>query len=189
MSTRAIIGAAIIVPVGIVMFFILNASDPEKGVSGVSMGSKKAEAACTKPAPDCLPPELTFLDTNNEAHPPEALKGKVVVVNFWATWCKPCNKEIPAFNRVFTSYKTKGVEMFGVVTEDIPSPQLLNFASDHEMTYPIVRLDDTLARHFGVPSSIPTTYIYDKRGNRRVNHLGALEDSELQNILDQLLAE
>jgi len=186
MSTRSIIGLAIIVPVAIIIFFVLNASEPGKGVR---MGSKPAEAACTRPAPDCLPSDLTIMDTNRETHPAEALKGKVIVLNFWATWCKPCNKEIPAFNRVFEQYRGRGVEMFGVVTEDIDPSRLLNFASDHEMTYPIVPLDDQLARHFGVPSNIPTTFIYDKHGSRRINHLGALDESELASILDQLIGE
>ena len=186
MSTKSIVGLALLVPAGVIAFFILNASSPE---SGVRMGSKPAEAACNKPAPECLPTDLTLLDTMNEAYPPEALAGKVVVVNFWATWCKPCKKEIPAFNRVFLEYQPKGVHMFGVLTEDIANVDLLNFASDHEMTYPIVRIDDAVARHFGMPANIPTTYIYDKQGTRRVNHLGPLDDRELARILDELLAE
>jgi thiol-disulfide isomerase/thioredoxin len=186
MSTRSIIGVAIILPLAIIIFFVLNASSPS---TGVRMGSKPAEAACTRPAPDCLPSDLTLVDSNREAHPPEALKGKVIVLNFWATWCKPCKKEIPAFNRVFERYKEKGVEMFGVITEDIDPSSLLNFASDHEMTYPIVYLDSTVARHFGMPSNIPTTFIYDKHGSRAVNHTGALDEGELAAKLDQLLAE
>jgi len=186
MSTRSIIGIAIVVPVAIIVFFVANASSPS---TGVRMGSKPAMAECTKPAPDCLPTDFSILDTNREQHPADVLKGKVIVLNFWATWCKPCKKEIPAFNRVFEQYKDRGVEMFGVVTEDIDPSRLLNFASDNEMTYPIVYLDDKLARHFGVPSNIPTTFVYDKHGSRRINHLGALEEAALTEILDELLAE
>lgn len=186
MSTRTIIGVAVALPVFVVAFFILNASDPEKGA--VRMGSKPAEAACTKPAPDCLK-GASFKDTYDEIYPPEVLEGKVVVVNFWATWCKPCKKEIPAFNRVYEQYKDKGVLMFGILQEDIAPTDLLNFASDHEMTYPIVHLDETIARHFGVPGNIPTTYVYDKHGSRRIDHTGALDERELQAILDGLLAE
>jgi len=186
MRTRTIIGAALLLPVVVVVFFILNASDPETG--SVRMGSKPAEAACTKPAPDCLQ-DLSFKDTYDEMYPPEALEGKVVVVNFWATWCRPCQKEIPAFNRVYEKYKDKGVLMFGILQEDLAAVDLLNFASDHEMTYPIVRLDEMLARHLGVPGNLPTTYVYDKTGTRRINEVGAMEEHELQAILDRLLAE
>ena len=186
MSTRPILGAAVALPFFVVAFFILNASDPETG--SVRMGSKPAEAACTKPAPECLQ-DVSFKDTYDEMYPPEELKGKVVVVNFWATWCTPCKKEIPAFNRVFEKYKDKGVLMFGILQEDIAPTELLNFASDHEMTYPIVYLDEQLARRFGIPGNIPTTYVYDKNGSRRVNQVGELKEHELEGYLDQLLAE
>ena len=187
MSTRSIIGLAVAIPIFIVVFLVLNPG-PEGGTS-VQVGSRKAEAACTKPAPDCLPADVSFMDTMNEVHPAESLKGKVVVVNFWATWCKPCKKEIPAFNRVYEAYKDKGVAMFGVLQEDVEPGALLNFASDHEMTYPIVYLDDKIARSFGVPGNIPTTYIYGKNGERRTNNVGALSEADLRGILDALLAE
>ncbi|MCA1570416.1 MAG: TlpA family protein disulfide reductase [Chloroflexi bacterium] len=186
MSTKPIIGIALLLPALVVTFFVLNASSPK---DGVRIGSKPAEASCTKAAPDCLPKDLTILDTMSEAYPPEALADKIIVINFWATWCKPCKKEIPAFNKVFVDYQSKGVLMFGILTEDIANPDLLNFASDHEMTYPIVRLDDTIARTFGMPANIPTTYVYDRKGNRRIDHLGPLDGDELTGILDQLLAE
>lgn len=186
MSTRSLIGLAIIVPVGVIAFFILNASSPERGVK---MGSQQAEAACTKAAPDCLPSDYEFLDTMGEVWPAEELKGKVVVVNFWATWCKPCKKEIPAFNRVYDRYKDRGVVMFGILQEDLDNHTLLNFASDHEMTYPIVRLDDGFARRFGVAGNIPTTFIYDQTGKRVHNEVGAMTEQELQGHLDRLLAQ
>jgi thiol-disulfide isomerase/thioredoxin len=157
-------------------------------VTAAACETRKAEAACARAAPECLK-GVTFQDTYHEVYPPEVLAGKVVVVNFWATWCKPCKKEIPAFNRVYTRYQDRDVLMFGVLTEDIANTDLLNFASDHEMTYPIVRIDSDLASALGgVPANIPTTYIYDRSGKRVVNHLGVLDEDELARILDSLLA-
>jgi hypothetical protein len=70
---------------------------------------------------------------------------------------------------------------------------ILNFASDHEMTYPIIPMDaeqgDLIAREFGMAPNIPTTFIYDKTGARRKNQVGPLDDTELHKILDTLLAE
>jgi thiol-disulfide isomerase/thioredoxin len=189
MSIRSIVGLALIVPAAIVVMLVLTASEPTKG----QLGPRQAEAACTKAAPDCLP-NITIMDTDQEVFPPEALKGKVVVVNFWATWCPPCKREIPAFNQVYTEYKDKGVVFLGLVQDaDISPAQLLNFASDHEMTYPIVTMDgdqgNDIARNFGMPSNIPTTFVYDKTGARRMNNTGSLEADELRAILDRLLAE
>ena len=184
MSTRTIIGLAVAVPAAFVVFLVLTASGPTKG----GMGPNKAEAACTKAAPECLP-SIDFVDTNREVHTAEESKGKVVVVNFWATWCKPCQREIPAFNTVYEEYKDKGVEFYGVLQEDYDPNAVLNFASDHYMTYPIVPIDDAIARQFGMAPAIPTTFIYDKKGARRENHTGPLEEYELREILDRLLAE
>jgi thiol-disulfide isomerase/thioredoxin len=182
MSTRSIIGLALIVPTAVVIFFVLSAS---------GTGERRA-SACTGVAPQCLP-DMDFVDLNHEVHPSADVKGKVVVVNFWATWCKPCNKEIPAFNRVYEEYKDKGVVFFGVDQEDIAATDLLNFASDHEMTYPIIPMDATngalVARNFGMAENIPTTFIYDKAGTRRTTHTGPLADDDLKHILDQLIAE
>jgi thiol-disulfide isomerase/thioredoxin len=185
MSTRTIIGLAVALPAAFVVFLVLTASGPSKD----GMGPKEAAAGCTKAAPDCLP-VIDFVDSNREVHSGESLKGKVVVVNFWATWCTPCKREIPAFNRVYEEYRDKGVEFFGVLQEDPYDPHaVLNFASDHEMTYPIGPIDDTIARNFGVAEAIPTTFVYDRKGQRVENHLGPLEDYELRAILDKLLAE
>ncbi len=185
MSTRSIIGLALLLPTVIVIFLIVAGSGGS-GPGGV--GERRAEAACTKSAPDCLT-DVTFVDSNHDVFPPEQLKGKVVVVNFWATWCNPCKREIPAFNRVYEQYKDKGVLFFGVLQEDVAPTDLLNFASDHEMTYPIVPIDDSVARHFGLAENIPTTFIYDKSGARRKNQVGPMDDEELKGILDRLLAE
>jgi thiol-disulfide isomerase/thioredoxin len=185
MSIRSIVGLALIVPAAIVIFFVLTASGPGHG----QMGPKPAEAACTKASPDCLPP-IDFVDSNHEVHSAESLKGKVVVVNFWATWCHPCQREIPAFNRVYEEYKNKGVEFFGVLQEDVAPNDILNFASDHEMTFPIIPIDDNIARQFGMMPNIPTTFIYDKTGaQRQTSPVGPLDDGELHQILDTLLAE
>ena len=150
--------------------------------------TRKAEAACNADTLECLP-KISLLDTANEVHPHEDLVGKVVVINFWATWCKPCKREIPGFNRVYEKYKDRDVQMFGVLTEDISNADILNFASDFEMTYPVVRLDQELALEFGLPPNIPVTFVYDKHGKRRLNKVGALEEQELAGLLDRLLAE
>ncbi len=147
-----------------------------------------AEAACTAGSTECLP-KVALMDTTNEVHPPEALAGNVVVINFWATWCKPCKKEIPEFNRVYLKYKDRGVKMFGILTEDASSADLLNFASDHEMTYPIVRLENEIARAYDFPPNIPVTFIYDKKGRRALHKVGTLSEAELSAQIEKLLAQ
>ncbi len=152
--------------------------------------SKPAEASCDKAAPECIAADVDFMDSFNEVHTADQLKGKVVVLNFWATWCAPCKKEIPAFNRVYEKYKDKGVVMLGVNTDvNISNIDLLNFQSDFEMTYPAVLVDTKIAASYSVPDRIPTTFIYNKNGARVRSEEGGLEEAELSAILDKLLAE
>jgi len=122
--------------------------------------------------------------------------GKVVVVNFWATWCHPCEKEIPDLSRAYEKYKAKGVVFLGVMA-DQPTPDaqvLLNFQSDHEMTYPVVRVNPELLQSFDYPENLPTTFVFDRSGhrvdvdhNQRFFHLGAISEERLSKLLDSLI--
>ena len=148
--------------------------------------SKTAEASCSS-GKDCLP-ALTFEDIDKHKLSTESFKDKVVVVNFWATWCGPCKKEIPAFNRVYTQYKDKGVVMLGMLQDNqVDDVGLLNFMSDQELTYPVVRANTDILAAFEFPNALPTTFIYDKRGKVRLVHRGPLEERELSAKLDELL--
>ncbi|MCE9579801.1 MAG: TlpA family protein disulfide reductase [Deltaproteobacteria bacterium] len=160
------------------------------GLSASSCSTPEAAAAsCTKAAPDCKP-KVTFVDTAGHAYAPEALAGKVVVVNFWATWCKPCMAEIPAFSRVYSSYQgKKDVVMLGVMTDNPDEATLLNFTSDHELLYPVVRADRDIQMAFQYPDAIPTTFVYGRSGKLEASHRGPMNDDELKALIDKLLAE
>src|SRR5690349_9277479 len=135
MSTKALIGILLAGTVGIVIFlFVHMSSDPSKGIE---LGSRKA-VACNKAQESCLP-DVKYVDTAGRAYNAESLAGKVVVVNFWATWCHPCQKEIPDLSKAYDKYKGQGVVVLGVMTDQPSNSDLLNFQSDYEMTYPIVR--------------------------------------------------
>ncbi len=149
--------------------------------------SKQAEASCSS-ARDCLP-ALAFEDLEHNKHTAATLRDKVVVVNFWATWCGPCKKEIPAFNRVYTRYKDQGVVMLGMLQDNqVDDMGLLNFMSDHELTYPVVRANGDILAAFEYPNALPTTFIYDRQGKVHLVHKGPLEEAELSATLDKLLA-
>jgi thiol-disulfide isomerase/thioredoxin len=187
MSTKTLIGVLLAGVVGIVIFlFVHPSSDPNKTIE---IGTAKA-TACSKAAGDCLP-EVKYVDTSGVAYTPESLNGKVVVVNFWATWCHPCEKEIPDFSRVYDRFKARGVVFLGVVSDNPPpsDAQLLNFQSDHEMSYPIVRVNSELLSSFNFPQSLPTTFIYNRGGKQVYSQVGAMSESKLSGIVEQYVAE
>ena len=186
MSTKALIGILLAGTVGILIFLFVHLSGDS---TKVAIGPKEAEA-CAKGGEDCLP-DVNYVDTTGTAFTHEALHGKVVIVNFWATWCGPCKKEIPELSKLYKKYKSQGVVMLGVLTSDTPSDSdLLNFQSDYEMEFPVVRQNSDILLSFNYPGSLPTTFIFDRHG-RRVGppHVGAIQSGELDAQLATLAAQ
>src|SRR6185295_7105216 len=99
MSTKALVGILLAGTAGIVIFLFVHLSGSG---SGVSIGTAHAQA-CNKAQGQCLP-DVKYVDTGGNAYTPESLAGKVVVVNFWATWCHPCQKEIPDLSKAYEKY-------------------------------------------------------------------------------------
>jgi thiol-disulfide isomerase/thioredoxin len=186
MSTKAWIGILLAGTAGVVIFlFVHLSSDPSHPVQ---VGTSPAEA-CNKAQGDCLP-EVTYVDTDGKQYRPQDLLGKVVVVNFWATWCGPCKKELPDLAKVYEKNKGKGVVFLGVLTSDTADdPTLLNFRSDYEVTYPIVRASSDILASFDYPQGLPTTFVFNRKGKRVYSHVGPLSESAFGALLDQYVAE
>lgn len=115
------------------------------------------------------------------------LKGKVVVVNFWATWCGPCKKEIPGFLDVYKQYKSKGLEIVGVSLDQDGWKPVKPFIKDHGITYPVVIGDDELARAYGGIEGIPTTFVIDRKGNIATRHVGYMDDKTFEQLVKGML--
>ena len=182
MSTKALIGILLAGTAGIVIFLFVHLSNDS---TKISIGSKSA-SACAK-GDACLP-DVNFIDTTGKAHTHDSLRGKIVVVNFWATWCGPCKKEIPDLSKLYAKYKDQGVVMLGVLSGDNPTDaELLNFQSDFEMEFPVVRQNSDILVSFNYPQALPTTFIYDRAG-RRVGkpRVGSIKPEELDATLAQL---
>ncbi len=113
-------------------------------------------------------PELTLPLTKGAA--PVALshwKGKVVLIDFWATWCDPCRKSIPEIERIYTKYHAKGLEVVGIaVDETNTAAQVPAAVQNLGMTYPVVLYSDIPeVRTKYVFDGIPQLYLIDKQGN------------------------
>ena len=94
-----------------------------------------------------------------------ALKGKVVVVNFWATWCPPCLVEMPVLNELYAAYRDQGVEVLGLSLDEEGLPVTKPFVEKLEVTYPIVEADRKTYQAYGNILTIPHTFVIDRAGN------------------------
>jgi len=179
-STKTLVGLLLAGLAGITIVLFVSLS-----------GGTASAKTCQVGQHDCLP-NVSFVDTVGTAYTPESLAGKVVVVNFWATWCKPCLKEIPDLSRVYQQYKDQGLVVLGVLIDDPDNQALLNFQSDNSMEYPVVRLNSDIVTSYGVNyprKGWPTTFIYDRRGKQVAEHVGAMNTAQLAKYLDPLLAQ
>jgi thiol-disulfide isomerase/thioredoxin len=187
MRTQTLIGLFVAATVGVVVLVFVSTSGGGGSKSAISLGTPTAAAACDKASQDCMP-QVQFVDVDGKTYSASSLTGKVVIVNFWATWCGPCQKEIPSFSRIYDKYKSKGVLFLGVMTDNPDAQTFLNFASDYNITYPIVRDNQDINNAFGFPSALPTTYIFDRGGKQLTRHVGPLSDDALEQILGPLIA-
>ena len=108
-----------------------------------------------------------------------SLGGKVVVVNFWATWCVPCVAEIPGFNRVYHEFSPQGVVMLGVAMDDEGKPVVEPFLKKHPIDYPVALGSDALADKFGL-AGYPVTLVFDRSGTLLKRFEGLTEEADLE---------
>jgi peroxiredoxin len=118
----------------------------------------------------------------------ESLKGKVVVLDFWATWCGPCIVEIPEYAELWRKNQGRGVEIIGVACESDPQ-EVMNVVLAHKMPYRVLISDGRIQNEYGA-SGLPTTFVIDKAGLVRRTFVGTTSKKfdTLQKTVDELLA-
>ena len=158
---RALQFGAVVVLLALVGLLALRLVQKDRGaafVSAIDKGSRPLAPVFDLPA----------LDSPNRISL-QSLRGKVVVVNFWASWCVGCQDEAAGLNALAARWKRKGVVFLGVDAQDLTS-DARSFARAHNVRYPLVHAsDDTIKDHYGV-TGFPETFVIDRKG-RAVYHL------------------
>jgi len=133
-------------------------------------------------------PAVTFLGIKGEKITPESLKGKVVMVNFWATSCTTCVAEMPEMVETYNKYKGQGLEFVAVAMKYDAPNYVVNFAETRQLPFKVA-LDVTgdAAKAYGDVSMTPTTFVIDKDGNIIKRYVGKPEFPALHALLEKAL--
>lgn len=148
----------------------------------IALGTNTVVAQTRSVAPD-----FTLKTADGKAITLSKLKGKVVLINFWATWCGPCRAEIPGFLEVYKKYRTRNFEIIGISLDNSGWKVVNPFVEKYKIDYPIVLGDDSLVKAYGNFNAIPTTFLVDKKGNVVEEHVGYLSKEDLEKKLKPLL--
>ena len=160
---------------------------------GVLLRESLQPAAEDTPPASAIGPAALFAtalpDLDGKVQPIGRWQGRIVVLNFWATWCAPCRREIPAFMRVRRKFADKGVEFVGIAIDTVKNVSA--YAREMGLDYPILVSEDAgmvLANRAGDTSEgLPYTVIVDRDGRIRTAHLGPYTEDVLEQRLLSLL--
>ncbi len=136
-------------------------------------------------------PDFTLPTTDGKTIKLSSLKGKVVILDFWATWCPPCRKGIPELVEFKKKYGNKGVEIIGISVDtdggrDTKS-DVVPFVKEYKINYPVAYFTQAVTQMYGGIESIPTMFIIDKQGKIAGRFVGALTKEELEIKVKKLL--
>ena len=159
--------------------------------TGCSPDSRSAKSAPpVKPVTDRKPaPEFALKDADGKTVHLEEYKGKVVLLDFFATWCGPCKIEIPWFMEMERANKDKGFSVLGVSMDDEGWEVVKPFLADLGVNYRVVIGNDATAQIYGGVDALPTTFLIDRNGRIAAIHVGLASKKVFEDGIQQLLQD
>ena len=153
-----------------------------------STGAQSVKAASVKPDKERHEaPDFALKDADGKVVHISDYKGKVVLLDFWATWCGPCKIEIPWFVDLQRKNKDRGFEVLGVSMDEEGWETVKPFVADMGVNYRVVIGNDSTAQAYGGVDAMPTTFLIDRSGRIAAVHVGLASRKEFVDEVEQLL--
>lgn len=131
--------------------------------------------------------DFSLLSIENKTVTLADFKDKIVILNFWATWCPPCQKEIPDFISFYEKYHDKGVAIVGIAIDEEGVSIVKPFAEKYKMNYPVLIGNENIIADYGAMVAIPTSFLIDRSGKVYKKYLGYHSIDDYQKDVDSLL--
>ena len=164
----------------------------------LALGAGLSSSATAAPGETWVPkeqrtpaPKLVFSDIPGARRQFSQLKGKVIVVNFWATWCAPCKAEMPEFVKAYATYRDRGVEFVGAANEPRSAKaRVREFIQGMQVQFPVwLEASEDHMKALGVGPGLPATVIVDAQGRVAARIAGVTNGAQLRELLDRILTE
>ena len=133
-----------------------------------------------------LAPEFSLPELSGQTLVLSAYRGKVVVLDFWATWCDPCREEIPHLVDLQNKYRDQGLQIIGISMDDGPEP-VRDFYQRYRMNYPVAMGDAKIGELYGGVLGLPIAFLIGRDGRIAAKHIGATDLSVLEREIKALL--
>jgi cytochrome c biogenesis protein CcmG/thiol:disulfide interchange protein DsbE len=145
-------------------------------LTGLLVFSLLTGATCAKAEETNAPaPSFSLKDLQGRTISLADFKGKVLVLNFWATWCPPCREEIPDFIETYRELKDQGLEILGVSVDNIGVPELSDWVARAGINYPVALATMDIVRDYEPGDYIPASIVVDRSGQIRFRKTGVLD--------------
>ena len=168
----------------IVLFFLLSNGNSLLG--NVSLPQNYAGSIGNKPLPA---PNFNLMSIDGKQLKLSDYKGKVLIVDFWATWCPPCRKGIPDLIELKRKYGSRGFEVIGVSVDTDTKQDVVPFVRQNWINYPLVYGDTDVTERYGGINSIPSSFVIDKNGTIVASFQGLTSISIYEDYINKLLAQ
>lgn len=188
MGRRLAVALSIVAGLGLVAYITVRKPAPVATVAAdgtpIAMTSGKGVVINLSDHPIPVP-AIALRDPENNLVSLDGTKGKVVLLNFWATWCGPCREEIPTLIALQQRY-AKQVQVIGISIDTRPAGEVQDFAEQLNINYPIAMSTDAVEQAFGGVSSIPATFVVSKDGQIVDRHIGSLNPQTTEHEIRSL---